>query len=103
MCVFYLSFDFLILYYIFRKYATIVFLTSNRFETSKRRLSYLTFDDFSNCALAMMTSWTTQEEKSESLDDCDLEKEFLIQLRELKVVLEKEKEHKKLVLFVFFI
>lgn len=78
----------------FRKYATIVFLANNRFETGKRKLSYLTFEDFSICASAMMTHWTTSE-KSESMDDCDLEKEFLIQLRELKVVLEREKEHRK--------
>ncbi|KAB7498446.1 Acidic fibroblast growth factor intracellular-binding protein [Armadillidium nasatum] len=80
-----------------QKYATVVFLTSNRFETSKRRLSYLTFEDFSKCASAMMVHWTSSE-VSEGVDDCDLEREFLVRLRDLKIVLEREKEHRNVTL-----
>ena len=71
---------------------------NNRFETSKRRLNYLTFDDFSKSASAMMTYWTSTSSgsrQSESLDDCDLERDFLVQLRDLKILIDKEKDHRK--------
>lgn len=42
----------------------------------------------------MMVHWTSSE-VSEGVDDCDLEREFLVRLRDLKIVLEREKEHRK--------
>lgn len=40
-----------------RQYACIVFMTSCRFETGKKRLAYLTFDDFVFCTHQMMEHW----------------------------------------------
>ena len=34
----------------FRKYAAVVFVAVNRFETNKRKLQYLNFSDFYHCA-----------------------------------------------------
>jgi len=49
----------LLLYtYHFRKYATICFIGNHRFETSKKRLSHLTFEDFMFCAEHMITNWS---------------------------------------------
>ena len=42
----------------FRQYAAIVFVANNRFETTKKKLSYLTFDDFVFCANQMITNWS---------------------------------------------
>lgn len=43
---------------VLRKYAAAIFITSNRFETGKKRLNYLCFDDFVFCANIMMQHWS---------------------------------------------
>ncbi|CAH8443667.1 unnamed protein product [Schistosoma turkestanicum] len=40
-------------------YAAVIFITSNRFETSKKCLSYLTFENLAYCASQLMTHWST--------------------------------------------
>lgn len=81
-----------------RKYAAIVFLAALRFETSKRKLQYLTFSDFFECAQAIMTFWTyTYQHTGPEYYDTEMDKEFLLDLRELRCLLEKEKEIKHLV------
>ncbi|XP_068234903.1 acidic fibroblast growth factor intracellular-binding protein-like [Palaemon carinicauda] len=85
-----------------KKYAAIVFIINNRFETSKRKLNYLTFEDFSVCALLMMTTWTSASSLlssgishgPEGVDDSDLDRDFLIELRDFKLLLDREKEHR---------
>ena len=69
-----------------RRYAAIVFLDWVRFETHKRKLSHLTFNDFFVCADALLRHWADEE--------CELDKEFFQDLREIKAVLEREKEAK---------
>lgn len=84
-----------------RKYAAIVFIINNRFETSKRKLNYLTCEDFCVCASQMMTSWTTAATTAPpgppdtTHDDTDLDRDFLIELRDFKLLLDREKEHRK--------
>lgn len=68
-------------------------MAGNRFETNKRKLHYLTFKDFYNCAIAMMTYWTSPA-ADDANADADVEREFLMDLRELRILLDKEKEHK---------
>lgn len=78
-----------------RKYGTVVFIATNKLETSKRKLQYLTFRDFYSCAQGMMANWTTPLAlNDETTADADVEREFLMDLRELRVLLDKEKEHK---------
>jgi len=75
-----------------KKYCAVVFIAGYRFETNKKKLSYLSFKDFCNCAYSMMTHWT-----SPIVDDsstADIEREFLVDLRELRVLLDREREHK---------
>lgn len=85
-----------------RKYAAIVFIINNRFETSKRKLNYLTFEDFSVCASLMMSTWTTVSPMAsganvgpEARDDTEFDRDFLIELRDLRLLLDREKEHRK--------
>lgn len=73
-----------------------VFLACAKFETSKRKLQYLTFSDFYHCALVIMGSWTYSENSPE-YDNQDFDREFLHDLQHLKLLLDKEKEHKQLV------
>lgn len=75
----------------FRKYAAIVFISFVRFETSKRKLQYLTFSDFLHCATAIMTNWTYRD----ATPEFDLDREFLLDLRDVRMLLEKEREHKQ--------
>lgn len=41
-----------------RDYAAIVFFANNRFETGKRKLQYLSFQDFAFCAGQLISNWT---------------------------------------------
>lgn len=74
-----------------QRYAAVLFISNNRFETNKRKLSYLRFQDFLYCATEIINSWSckTRECKyeEETLEIC---RNFLLSLRELKVLLEKE-------------
>ena len=74
-----------------KRYATVVYIANNRFETSKRKLNYLKFDDFLYCAYEMMSNWScrTRECKYEeaTIEICRV---FLRDLRELKILSEKE-------------
>ncbi|XP_077302979.1 acidic fibroblast growth factor intracellular-binding protein [Arctopsyche grandis] len=79
-----------------KKYAAVVFITCMRFETSKKKLQYLSFSDFYHCALAIMSGWTYCY-TGQDFYDTEMDREFLLDLREFRILLEKEKEHKHLV------
>ncbi|ELU08879.1 hypothetical protein CAPTEDRAFT_206066 [Capitella teleta] len=85
-----------------KQYAAIVFITNNRFETGKKRLGYLTFPDFVHCANEMITNWSYSSKDCKHHDDMDqdLDRDFLIDLRDLKILSEKEHldEHRVAVL-----
>ncbi|XP_043076968.1 acidic fibroblast growth factor intracellular-binding protein B isoform X3 [Puntigrus tetrazona] len=84
-----------------RDYAAIVFFANSRFETGKRKLQYLSFQDFAFCAGQLISYWTVGAVDSVMEDmDVDLEKEFLHDLKDLKVlVTDKDMldQHKSLV------
>ncbi|XP_066257767.1 acidic fibroblast growth factor intracellular-binding protein isoform X1 [Euwallacea similis] len=79
-----------------KQYACIVFLSSIRFETSKKKLSTMQFSAWKKCCEAIMTHWTYKLIGPEYYDT-EMDKEFLLELRELKVLVDREKEHKQLV------
>jgi hypothetical protein len=79
---------------IFRSYAAVVFLGSLRFDCSKRKLQYLSFQDLSHCAHAIMANWTCKEQGPEQ-DDTEFDREFLLDLKDLRVMLDKDREHKQ--------
>ncbi|XP_062503003.1 acidic fibroblast growth factor intracellular-binding protein-like isoform X2 [Corticium candelabrum] len=64
-----------------RKYACIVFMTSCRFEVGKKRLAYLSFDDFAFCTHQMMEHWTSRSKGDAAVD---LDRTFLRQIADLK-------------------
>ncbi|KAF5306602.1 hypothetical protein FQR65_LT18526 [Abscondita terminalis] len=80
-----------------RRYAAVVFLACLRFETSKRKLQHLSFPTLKQCSESVMDLWTYTSATGIDYFDTEMDKEFLLDLRELKVVMEKEKEHKSLV------
>jgi len=88
-----------------KKYAAVVFVACNRFETNKRKLQYLTFSDFYHCAHSMMELWSAIsqhghsqfENEMEIETDLDVDRGFLTDLRDVRLLLDKEKEHKHLV------
>ncbi|XP_014235117.1 acidic fibroblast growth factor intracellular-binding protein [Trichogramma pretiosum] len=79
-----------------KRYAAVVFIVCLRFEINKRKLQYLTFPDLYHCASSIMFSWTYRITGSEYFDT-DLDREFLLELPECRVLLENEKHHKHLV------
>ena len=69
-----------------RNYASVVFISHNRFETNKRRLTYLNFSDFTYCANQMIDRWTAGAEGSHAVDDdLELDRDFLQELHDLKI------------------
>ncbi|XP_013394299.1 acidic fibroblast growth factor intracellular-binding protein [Lingula anatina] len=85
-----------------KKYAAIVFIANNRFETGKKKLHYLTFEDFAFCADQMMSHWTSRARGVKTLTsediDTDLDRDFLQALRDVKELSDYVEEHKSLVL-----
>lgn len=77
-----------------RKYGVVVFLASIRFEVAKRRLQHLTFPLLKKCTESIMDLWTYKITGPEYYDT-EMDKEFLLELRELKVLMDREKEHKQ--------
>ncbi|XP_034147507.1 fibroblast growth factor (acidic) intracellular binding protein a isoform X2 [Esox lucius] len=84
-----------------RNYAAIVFFANNRFETGKKKLHYLTFQDFAFCAGQLISYWTVGAVDNMVEDmDVDLEKQFLQDLKELKILITDKDlldQHKSLV------
>ena len=71
-----------------RSYASVVFISHNRFETNKRRLAHLSFSDFTDCANQMIDRWTAGAEGSHAVDDdLELDRDFLQELHDLKLSL----------------
>ncbi|XP_028839874.1 acidic fibroblast growth factor intracellular-binding protein B [Denticeps clupeoides] len=71
-----------------RDYAAIVFFANSRFETGKRKLQYLSFQDFAFCAGQLISNWTVGAVDNMMEDmDVDLEKDFLHNLKELKILI----------------
>ena len=69
-----------------RSYASVVFISHNRFETNKKKLSHLTFSDFTYCARQMINHWTEGSEGSHAADDdLELDRHFLQELHDLKL------------------
>lgn len=74
-----------------KKYAAIVYIANNRFETNKRKLQYLQFGDFLHCSLEIMSNWSC------TVTDCkyeetsmEIDREFLQDLRDLRILLERD-------------
>ncbi|KAG5851963.1 fibroblast growth factor (acidic) intracellular binding protein a isoform X1 [Anguilla anguilla] len=104
-----------------RDYAAIVFFVNNRFETGKRKLQYLSFQDFAFCACQLINYWTVgavgereretgvvtrslrrQRDFDNMVEDMDvdLDKEFLQDLKDLKILITDKDmldQHKSLV------
>ncbi|VDM30541.1 unnamed protein product [Hydatigera taeniaeformis] len=85
-------------------YAAMIFLSVNRFETSKRCFSGATFADFTYCAEQLMTYWTVTDNLENKLDspvDLELDFGFCTELKVLKLLTEKQtyfERHKSLVI-----
>ncbi|KAG5870201.1 hypothetical protein JTB14_013895 [Gonioctena quinquepunctata] len=80
-----------------KKYSCIVFIACMRFETSKKKLQHMTFNSFRICCEAIMEHWTYTLAGTE-YNDLEMDREYLFELRELKGLLDKEREHKHLLM-----
>lgn len=54
----------------------------------------MTFPAWKKCCEVIMDHWTYKLTNTECYD-IEMDKEFLLELRELKVLLDKEKDHKQ--------
>ena len=76
------------------KYSVVVFIACHRFEIVKKKLNYLTFEDFSLVSKEIMKHWTCAGVDVDENGDPCLDRDFFYSLRDLKYLLEKEKEHR---------
>jgi len=76
------------------KYAALVFAASFRLELSKKKLVFLTFDQVKVVSLMLINDWGDKDEAQEPT----LDREFLSSLKDIKILLDKEKEHRNAVL-----
>ena len=76
------------------KYSVIVFIACHRFEINKKKLNYLSFEDFSIVCKTIMTDWTCSGVDVDENGDPSLDRDFFYSLRDLKCLIEKEKEHR---------
>lgn len=76
------------------KYAALVFAALFRLEFSKKKLAFLTFEQVKIVNLMLINDWGDKDESQEAT----LDREFLASLKDLKILLDKEKEHKSAVL-----
>jgi len=74
-------------------YAVILFIGVHRFETTKKKLSFIPFQDMSLVSQAIMNSWTLGMDVDENGDPA-LDRDYFGLLRELKGVQDREKEHR---------
>lgn len=70
-----------------RCYAGLVFLSCNKFETGKKKLSHMTVQELIHCALLMIESWTSGsvDTSRQVDDDLELDKDFLQELHDMKL------------------
>lgn len=76
------------------KYSVIVCVACHRFEINKKKLNYLSFEDFSIVCKTIMNDWTCSGVDVDENGDPSLDRDFFYSLRDLKCLLEKEKEHR---------
>ena len=76
------------------KYSVVVFIACHRFEICKKKLNYLTFEDFSKVCKVIMTDWTYNGVDVDENGDPCLDRDFFYNLKDLKYLIEKEKEHR---------
>jgi len=75
------------------EYATLVFLSAFKFEMSKRKLSRLPFSTIKTVSLIVMENWLDYSDVEEPA----LDKELLASFKELKVLADRDKEHRNIV------
>ena len=82
--------EFLLPDHLAKTYASVVFMSANKFETGKKRLAYMTVPDFMYCASLMIEYWTVGSDVASSRavdDDLELDRDFLQELHDLKLYL----------------
>lgn len=77
-----------------RKYCAIVFVASQRFELSKKKLAHLSFQSLYECANTIIKFWTYSYQHSGDLEE-EFDREFLLDLRELRLFIDIEREVKQ--------
>lgn len=92
-----ISVQFLLSEELARKYAAIVFLNTSRFDLNKKKLGHVSFAHLVTCSNLVMQHWANNENADGDLNDTDLDRDFLSELKDFKVILDKDnmEEHKE--------
>merc|ERR1711874_521362 len=78
-----------------RRYSVVVFVACHKFETTKKKLSHLTFDHFSLVCNSMMREWTKDGVDIDDDREPTFDLDFFSSLRELRQLMaDKDKEHR---------
>jgi len=77
------------------KYCVLIFIAVHRFEATKKKLSCITFQDFSIATQSIMANWAPGFDVDEGGDPV-LDRDYLATLREIKNIQDREKDHRNL-------
>ncbi len=80
------------------RYATLVFVLSLRFDMSKRKLNCLSFENIRAISAIIMEDWIVCGDDDVAIGgeggEPALDKDFLTSLKDLRVLLDRDKEHR---------
>jgi len=76
------------------RYSVLVFVACHRLETTKKKLAFLSFEDFHLVCGEVMARWSPEGGQVDDSGEPLLDKDFFYLLRDLKALGEKEKEHR---------
>jgi len=77
-----------------RRYSVVVFIACHKFETNKKKLSQLSFEQFSIVCNNMMKEWTFHGIDVDEDREPTFDRDLFSSLRDLRILGEKEKEHR---------
>lgn len=73
------------------RYSVLVFVASHRFETCKKKLAPLSFEDFAVVSRSMMKEWSTGVDVDED-GEPTFDRDLFNSLRDVRVLVDKEKD-----------
>lgn len=77
-----------------RRYSVVVFVACHKFDTTRKKLAQVCFEQFSVVCNNMMSKWTSHGVDVDEDREPTFDRDFFTGLRDLKVVADKDKEHR---------
>jgi len=77
-----------------RRYSVVVFVACHKFDTTRKKLAQVSFEQFSVVCNNMMSKWTLHSTDVDEDREPTFDRDFFSGLRDLRAVADKDKEHR---------